>query len=145
MEQAILELETRGWEALSASDLDEARTHFQQTILDDAMWISPRMDRIQGKQQLLDSLASIQVDMFEIVNDSVIALGANAATLIYTVHAKRVGSGSRTYKALASSTYVRESGSSAAGSGAKQPVWRLAVHQETELEGEIADADTTIV
>lgn len=112
----LVELERQGWEALS-SEGNAGREFYASVLREDAVMLFPGGMRLEGREQILQSLGTQPWQTFQLEEPRAISLSRNAATLIYRVKAQRKGSGP--YAALISSTYVNEKG------------WKLAVHQQT--------------
>ncbi len=115
----ILKLEQHGWEALSAGS-DAGENFYENILCDDAVMLFPGGVRIQGKQQILESLGAQPWESFEIQEPEVIDLADGAKTLIYRVSARRVGDS--LYEALISSTYIFE-----------HETWKLVLHQQSKM------------
>ncbi len=113
----LLHRETAGWRALSTS-LEAAREFYAAVLRDDAVMLFPSGLRLVGKAAILDSFDARPWRGFALESPAVIELGSDAAALTYRVAAD--GGGSEPYRALASSTYVRDGRE-----------WRLALHQQT--------------
>lgn len=112
----LIELEERGWRALSSAG-NAGKTFYASVLREDAVMLFPGGMRIAGRERILESLGTQPWDSFHIENPTVISLATNAATLVYTVKAQRKGS--EPYVALISSTYVHDR------------TWQLVVHQQT--------------
>ena len=117
--QDLIELERRGWQALSSEA--EAGERFYRSILhDDAVMLFPGGVRLEGKEAILASLSAQPWASFQLEEPRVLALSAAAGVVVYGVTARRPGS--EPYSALISSTYVRSDGG-----------WKLALHQQTPV------------
>lgn len=114
----LIELEERGWKALSTEG-DAGKTFYASVLRDDAVMLFPGGIFIDGRESILQSLGAQPWETFQIESPKVVSLTADAATLVYRVTACREGS--QPYVAQVSSTYVRDSG------------WRLVVHQQTPV------------
>lgn len=112
----LIELEERGWRALSTEG-DAGKKFYASVLREDAVMLFPGGMRISGRERILESLGAQPWDSFQIENPEVISLAGNVATLVYAVKAQRKGSES--YVALISSTYVHDR------------TWQLVVHQQT--------------
>lgn len=117
--QVIVELEKRGWEALSAGG-EAAAEFYGNLLLDDAVMLFPGGMRIKGKASILDSLGELPWSSYRMDDTRVARPAENVAVLTYEVTAKREGGDP--YKALISSTYISVDGS-----------WKLAHHQQTPV------------
>lgn len=112
----LVALEEQGWQALSSNE--GAGTAFYDSVLrDDAMMLFSGGMRLDGKEQILASLAAQPWESFQMSNVKAISLSEDTGAVIYDVAARREG---RLYKALISSTYTFADG-----------VWKLAIHQQT--------------
>jgi hypothetical protein len=114
----LIELERRGWEALSTEG-EAGRTFYGSLLREDAVMVFPGGLRLEGRDRILQSIGAQPWQTFQIEEPDAVSLTANAATLIYRARAQRKGS--EPYAALISSTYVREG------------EWKLVVHQHTPL------------
>jgi len=112
----LIELEERGWRALSTEG-DAGKKFYASVLREDAVMLLPGGMRIAGRESILQSLGAQPWDSFQIENPTVIPLAPRAAILVYTAKAQR-GSG-EPYVALISSTYVHDR------------AWQLVVHQQT--------------
>ena len=112
----LIELEEQGWRALSTEG-DAGKKFYASVLREDAVMLFPGGMRITGRERILESLGTQPWESFQIENPAAIPLGANVATLVYTVKAQRKGS--EPYVALISSTYVHDG------------AWQLVVHQQT--------------
>jgi len=112
----LIELEERGWRALSTEG-DAGKSFYASVLREDAIMLFPGGVRITGRERILQSLNAQPWDSFHIENPIVIPLATNAATLAYTAKAQRKGG--EPYVALISSTYVHDR------------TWQLVVHQQT--------------
>lgn len=113
----LIELEERGWRALSTAG-DAGRKFYASVLRDDALMLFAGGMRIAGRQRILESLGAQPWKSFQIERPELISLSAEAAVLVYSVTAQREEV--KPYRALVSSTYVREQGA-----------WRLVVHQQS--------------
>ncbi|WNZ23271.1 nuclear transport factor 2 family protein [Leptolyngbya sp. NK1-12] len=115
--QTLIDLETQGWHALSTGG--EASKQFYSSVLrDDAVMLFPGGIRLDGKENILQSLAAQPWKSFQIEAPQVISLSETVGVLVYQVTAQREGS--NPYGALITSTYVLSDGT-----------WKLALHQQT--------------
>lgn len=119
MEHELLGLEEQGWRAL-ATEGDAGRNFYEVILREDAVMLFPGGMRIVGRDRILESLAAQPWESFRIEKPEVVSLTPSAAVLAYSVVAHRKGS--EPYRALISSTYVRDGGA-----------WKLVVHQQTPV------------
>ena len=112
----LVALEREGWEALAGPD--------------PVAWWSERLDErarmvfpgfVATREQALQGMAEAPPwSWFRLDDLEVLALGDDAAVVVYSAVAQR--DGQPEYRALMSSTWVRRAGE-----------WRLAVHQQTPV------------
>ncbi len=114
----LLELEERGWRALSTPG-DAGKNFYSAVLREDAVMLFPGGIRINGRGPILETLGAQPWESFRIENPAVVPLATDAATLVYKATAQRKGS--EPYVALISSTYVRDR------------AWQLVVHQHTPV------------
>jgi len=115
--EGLVELEKRGWRALSTGG--EAATAFYEEVLaEDAVMIFPGGMLIKGKARILETMGGPPWQWFELKDAEVIALSDDTYAVAYEVSAQREGS--EVYHALISSIYTR------AGEG-----WQLVLHQQS--------------
>ena len=119
MLEELLQLETRGWRALSA-DGEVARAFYGGLLSDDAVMLFPGGMVLDGKEAILASLDAQPWSAFEIGRARVVPLGDAAAVLAYEVTAQREGASA--YNALIGSVYHRMDGT-----------WFLVFHQQTPI------------
>ncbi len=113
----LIELEERGWQALS-SDPSTA-TEFYDRVLDDAVvMLLPGGMRLDDRDTIVNSMGGPPWASFRLEDPRVHRFGPDAAVVTYGVVAERAGS--PPYSALMSSLYVR-----------RDDGWRLAFHQQT--------------
>jgi hypothetical protein len=117
--QELIELEEQGWQALS-SEGDAGKEYYESVLHDDAIMLFPGGMRIEGKGQILASLAAQPWKHYEIEAPRTLSLSDDAALLVYRVTAQREGQDP--YEALISSAYVLNDGQ-----------WKLAFHQQTPV------------
>ena len=116
LEHTLIALERAGWEALTAG---RGVAFYQDVLVDDGLMIFPV--GVFGKAEALQGLATAPPwNRYELRDLRVLALGAEAATVVYAVEAQRADQ--QVYRALMSSTYVRQQGS-----------WKLALHTQTPI------------
>lgn len=116
----LLEIETRGWLALS-SVAERAKAFYAAVLTRDAVMLLPGGMILEGKERILDSFDAQAWSTFAIEEPRVVPLGEDAAVLAYRVMAQREGAG--VYAALISSVYDRRDGR-----------WLLAFHQHTPFQ-----------
>ena len=113
-EEPFLELERRGWEALSS---DEGGAYYREHLADNALMAFPF-----GVMTCDEAIEAIETSQpwshFEISDPRVVSLTDDSAVLVYSVVAQREEE--ETFTAIASSTFVRQQGA-----------WRLAFHQQS--------------
>jgi hypothetical protein len=114
----FIELEKQGWHALSTEG-DAGKRFYASVLRNDSVMLFPGGKKIQGRDNILQSLGSQPWESFLIEDAQVFWLTTNAVTLVYTATAQRKGG--QPYIALISSTYVRDSD------------WKLVVHQHTPV------------
>ena len=117
MVNKIIDLEKRGWDALSMEG-EAAAVFYGSMLLDDAAFLFPGGMRIEGKEDILESFAVQPWDSYQIEDPQVSSLAEGISVLTYRVIAEREGSD--TYKALISSIYILVDGD-----------WKLGHHQHT--------------
>ncbi|MGD2026349.1 MAG: nuclear transport factor 2 family protein [Anaerolineales bacterium] len=115
----LIQLERRGWQALSSSRNVSAQ--FYRTVLrEDAVMLFPGGMRLEGKENILESFSAQSWKTFEIKEPRVLAISEDVGAVVYHVTAQREDA--QPYEALISSTYARS-----------QDNWKLVVHQQTPL------------
>jgi hypothetical protein len=113
----LIRLEEEGWQALATAG--EAGRNFYQTVLhDDAIMLFPGGLRLEGKTDILDSLAAQSWQSFQIEEPQLLPLAEDVAVVIYKVEAQR--DGDEPYAAVISSTYICRDGE-----------WKLRLHQQS--------------
>ena len=117
MQSNLVELEEKGWTALS-SGVEESRKFYESILSNQAVMLFPGGLYMNGKAEILKSLAAQPWKSFQIENLEVVSLSENSAVVIYKVTAQREGT--EPYKALISSTYALVNGD-----------WKLFVHHQT--------------
>lgn len=118
MSQELIDLERRGWEALSTSG--EAATAFYEAALaHQVLMLFPGGFIIDDRDAVVASMGGPPWDSFEISDVRVLPLSDAASVVAYRATAVREG---REYTALFNSTYVRYGGE-----------WKLALHQQTPV------------
>lgn len=114
LEQELIEVERRGWEALRTP---RGADYYRENLADDALMAFPF--GVLDRQQALEAMERAQPwASFGLSEPRVVELGPDAGVLVYRVTARREGD--EPLEAVMSSTYVRRDG-----------VWRLAFHQQS--------------
>lgn len=112
----LLELEEKGWQALSSA---EPTDFCREWLADDAVMIVPGM--VIDRSAFLDAVAHEQPwASHRIEEPRVIQLTDDSAALVYRVKARR--DGQPEFVGLLTSVYVRRAGR-----------WRLSLHQQTQM------------
>jgi hypothetical protein len=111
-------LERRGWQALSRSGA-AARRFYDEVLADDVLMLLPGGLRLTERDATLDAMSGTPWTSFELDDVALRTVTSDVAVVAYRATAQR---DEAAYRALCSSTYVRE----AAG-------WKLCVHQQTPL------------
>ncbi|MBC7291297.1 MAG: DUF4440 domain-containing protein [Actinotalea sp.] len=112
----VLDLEVRGWEALS-TDPDTATAFYRDVLDDDVVMLLPGGLELAGADAVLPTMAGAPWEGFALAGPTVRRPADGVALLTYRVTARRDGT---VYDALISSLYVR-----------RPEGWRLALHQHT--------------
>jgi hypothetical protein len=113
-EQELIDLERRGWQALSTPD---GADHYRGHMADDGLMAFPF--GVMDKEQALAGIEDAEPwSTFELSEPRVVALGPDAGVVVYRVHARREGD--EPLSAVVSSTFVRRDGD-----------WKLAFHQQS--------------
>ena len=113
----LIELEERGWQALSSDP--SAATEFYDRVLDDAVvMLLPGGLRLDDRDTVVSSMGGAPWASYRLEGPRVHPLGEDTALVAYGVVAERAGSAP--YSALISSVYVR-----------RDSDWKLAFHQQT--------------
>jgi hypothetical protein len=115
--QEIIDLEIKGWEALSIEG-DAAYKFYESVLLDNAIMLFPGGMKIHGKMNILRSFGSQPWKSFQIEEPQVTALADGLAVLTYVVTARREGGD--LYHVLISSLYILVEGT-----------WKLGHHQHS--------------
>lgn len=112
----VVALEEEGWRALASSD---AVAWWSERLDDGALMVFPGF--VATREQALQGMAEAPPwSWFHLDDVRVLALGDDAAVVVYSAVAQREGQPE--YHALMSSTWVRRAGE-----------WRLALHQQTPV------------
>ncbi len=115
--QQLLELERKGWQALS-TPAGAGRRFYASVLREDAIMLFPGGLVIVGKEAILESITDHPWEGFDMRDPRLIRLSDHAAVVVYGVVARR--GDVAPYSALISSTYARAEGA-----------WRLVLHQQT--------------
>lgn len=115
--QELVDLEERGWEALSTGG--EAATTFYGEVLDHGVvMLLPGGLVLDDRDQILEAMGGPPWASYRLESMRALPLGTDAGVVAYAVTAERELK--EPYSALISSTYVR-----------RGDRWRLAFHQQT--------------
>jgi hypothetical protein len=114
IEERLLEVERRGWTALSSGD---GGAHYRQHLTDDAL-MAFSFGVMTRDQAIAAMEAAPPWAHFQLSDPRAVALTEDSGVLVYRVVARRVGE--EPYSAVISSTYVCRNGE-----------WKLAFHQQT--------------
>ncbi|HEX6472344.1 MAG TPA: nuclear transport factor 2 family protein [Streptosporangiaceae bacterium] len=114
--ETLLELEERGWQALSAAG---GADFYQHILTDDAVMVLPfgTLERDACVESIRQAPPWAS---YEIADPKVVMLGHDSGLITYRAEAQRPGE--PTYRAMMTSVYVTRGGH-----------WRLALHQQTPL------------
>ena len=115
----LIELEMRGWQAVS-SGRETAQGFYRTILADDAVMVLPDGMLLRGKDEILKLMGLQLWESFRFDETWVMPLSENASVIVYRVTAKRKGSDP--YIALISSVYVAHHGQ-----------WKLTLHQQTPV------------
>lgn len=113
----LLDIEERGWQALS-SEGNAAKRFYASVLAEDAVMVFPGGLLLEGKERILASMEQSPWQKVQIETPRLVSLSNNARAIVYKVTAQREGD--EPYTALISSTYALREGK-----------WRLIVHQQT--------------
>jgi hypothetical protein len=113
----VLELERRGWKALSTPGA--AGGFYGRVLADDVRFLLPGGVLVDDRQAIVESMAGPPWSSYELSSERVHHLGDGSRAVTYRGAAIRDGVG---YEALFSSTYV-----------ATPDGWRLVLHQQTPV------------
>lgn len=114
----VIELERRGWTALTTSG-DEAARFYDELLADDVVMVLPGGMVIAERAQAVAAMAGPPWDHVDLGPLRAVALTDDCVAVVYRATAHRSGSG---YEAWFTSTYAR-----------RDDAWRLAVHQQTPV------------
>ncbi len=115
MAHELIELEQRGWRALSTEG--EAAGFYDEVLDDEPLMLLPGGMVLDDRAQIVASMGGAPWDAYDLEELRVVELGDDAAVVAYGATARR---GETDVSSLFNSTYVRRAGG-----------WRLAVHQQT--------------
>lgn len=118
MTQEIIELERRGWEALSTSGEAAAR-FYDEVLADEVLMLFPGGMIMDDRSKVVASMTGPPWSSFEISEERTFPVSDDVAIVAYRATTVRDG---ETYEALFNSTYVHQNGS-----------WKLAFHQQTPI------------
>lgn len=118
MSDELLDLEHRGWEALSKSG-EAAAAFYDEVLADEVLMLFPGGMVMDDRDEIIASMSGPPWESYEITAEWAIPLGEDAAVVAYRAVAVRQGD---QYEALFNSTYVRTGES-----------WKLAFHQQTPV------------
>lgn len=119
MTHDLIDLEERGWKALS-SECFAGKGFYQSMLHPDAVMLFPGGLRIEGKANILNTIGDQPWHTYQINNPKVIELSDTAGAMVYDVTTE--GEVGGPYQALITSIYVKEDGD-----------WRLILHQQTKI------------
>ena len=117
--QDLIELEKKGWQALSTGQ-EAGQAFYVPLLADGAVMLFPGGMLLSGKDEILASIAAQPWTSCSLEGTRVLPLAEKAAAVIYRATAQREGSAP--YVALVSTVYVGGAGR-----------WKLALHQQTPL------------
>lgn len=117
--EELLELERKGWEALSTSG-EAAQAFYAENLATNVLMLLPGGIVLDNRDEVIKSMGGAPWTSFELSDERVLELVEGSAVVSYRATARR--GGSEPYTALFNSTYVREG-----------DAWRLAVHQQTPV------------
>jgi hypothetical protein len=117
MLQELIELERRGWVALTEGE--DATRRFYEAVLDqEVMMLFPGGSMMTNRAEIIRSMGGPPWAWYRMKDTRTLALGKDAGMVAYRARALRRGG--RVYSALVSSVYVRR--------GSK---WKMVFHQQT--------------
>ena len=117
-EAELLDLEERGWKALSTSG-EEATAFYREVLADDVLMLLPGGLVIDDRATVVESMGGEPWSSYALTDERVLPLDDDSAVVAYQATAERGGT---SYTALFSSIYVRTADG-----------WRLKLHQQTPL------------
>ncbi len=113
----IVDLERRGWEALSSSP-EQAKAFYGTVLADDVHMLLPGRLQLVGKAQALEMMGGPPWRTFEMSGVRLVSVSEAVQSLTYEVTAQREGA--EPYRAMICSTYALRPGG-----------WQLVIHQHT--------------
>jgi hypothetical protein len=117
MVNELIDLEERGWTALSSGEA--AAREFYEAVLDrEVVMLFPGGTVLSSRTEILRSMGGPPWAWFRIEEPRTLALGNDAGLIAYRAKAQRQGG--EVYPALISSVYVR-----------RGREWKLVFHQQT--------------
>jgi hypothetical protein len=117
MADEFIDLEERGWTALSSGEA--AAREFYEAVLDrEALMLFPGGTVLTSREEILRSMGGPTWAWFRILEPRTLALGNDAGLIAYRAEAQRPGG--EVYSALISSVHVRRGSE-----------WKLVFHQQT--------------
>jgi hypothetical protein len=105
--QQLIELEEQGWQALSSTG-EVAKEFYGALLADNALMLFPGGLLIEGKEDILGSIAAQPWHSFRIEETHTIQLSESVGLIAYRVTARREDRDA--YEALISSIYVLRDG-----------------------------------
>ena len=118
IEQELLDLERRGWDALCSSTGAE---FYGEVMTDEALMVMAN-GAVMERQQVVDALANAPAwASFEMDDASVVPVGDDAAALVYRAKAYRAQD-QPAFECVMTSVYVRDGDD-----------WKLALYQQTPI------------
>jgi hypothetical protein len=118
LDEELIDLERRGWDALSSSGA-AATAFYGEVLAARVLFLLPGSMVLDDRDAVLESLGGSPWTSYALTDQRALALGEDAAVVANPASAVREGG---RYEALMASTYVREGGA-----------WKLAVHQQTPV------------
>jgi hypothetical protein len=117
-ERALIDLETRSWEALAVGG-EECTTFYDEILDAEPVILMPGGLVLRDRATVVKSMGGPPWTDYRLEEMSVIELSPDAAVITYGAVARRNGQ-ARPYSAFMSSIYVR-----------RYDGWKLAMHQQT--------------
>ena len=115
LKDTLLELEAKGWEALSSAG--RGASFYEGVLADNALMVFPF--GVLEREAALDAMRSAPPwSKYDITDSRVVNAGDYTAVLIYKVTARRTGE--PTFTAWVNSTYVKHGNE-----------WKLVLHQQS--------------
>lgn len=116
MQSVLIDLERRGWQALTRGGA-EAVAFYDEVLADPAAMLLPGGLHLTDRAAILASMSGPGWDSYRMTDVDVRPVADGVGLVTYSVHARRGGS---EYSALVSSLYAHRDGA-----------WRLVAHQQT--------------